>query len=309
MTDPINIVFAADANYAMPLAVALTSVAANCDKSRTLHFYVLQWKISDVLREKVQKSLDRQEFPNARIEWLDAPIDRIGNFKLAHNYTTPLTFARLVLTDLLPQEVRKVIYLDCDLVVDDDIAELWDTDIGDVAIAAVRDTAGNVSEPDGILNYRELGIPADAHYFNAGVLVMNLERWRGGNLAERVLGYLSTYHDIIQMADQEALNAVLWDDWKELEYRWNWQILHRDYRTGRQKIRWSPETARKSIIHFTSGEKPWLPACGYGEKERFNFYLDRTFWAGLRVPWRKEIAGRAKLALGDLRAAIYAIAR
>lgn len=305
----INVVFAADANYAMPLAVALSSVALSCKRTRALRFYVLQHEFTEQLREKVEKSLENVGFPDARIEWLDAPIDRISNFKLAHKYTTPLTFARLVLTDLLPRDTLKVIYLDCDLVVDDDISKLWDTDIGDASLAAVRDTAGTVSEPDGIVNFAELGIPADAHYFNAGVLIINLDKWRRQGIGKSVLEYLSTYESIIQMADQEALNAVLWNDWVELDYKWNWQILHRDYRVGKQKVRWEPSDQTKSIIHFTTGEKPWQAGCEYPEKARFEFYLDRTVWAGQRVPWQREAISRAKLALGDIRAVLRSIGR
>jgi lipopolysaccharide biosynthesis glycosyltransferase len=300
----IQVVLAADANYVIPLAVAISSVATNCDRKRGLVFYVIQSEIYRDLRIKVESSLERTGFPNARINWLDAPVERITGFKLAHRHTTCLTFARLVIHEMLPVEVEKAIYLDCDLVVNGDIGELWDTTIGEKSIFAVRDSTGFVSEPDGLVNYRELGIPAESHYFNAGVLLMNLKKWRECETGERIIKYLSNHRAIIQMADQEALNAVLWDDWGELEYRWNWQILHRNYRLGRIKPSWVPEASQKSIVHFTTGEKPWLPGCDYDERKYFFQYLDQTEWAGLRVSWRRELFKRSRIALSDARAAI-----
>ncbi len=297
----IHIVFAADANYAMPLTVAICSVATNCDKKDGLVFHVIQSDIGPDLRAKVEVSLERVGFPNARINWLDAPLDRISNFKLGHRHTTCLTFARLLIQELLSPEIEKAIYLDCDLVVNDDIGELWNSSLDGKSLCAVRDSIGVVSEEGGIANYQELGIPADAPYFNAGVLLLNLKKWREHGLCARVLTYLHTHREIIKLADQEALNAILWDDWGELNYRWNWQIVWRRIRLGKEEMCWKPETTAKSIVHFIHAEKPWLPGCDYEEKRYFFDYLDRTAWAGFRVPWWKEVYGRSERALREAR--------
>lgn len=300
----VHVVFAADANYVMPLAVAMCSVAIHCDKKRELVFTVIQSGIVHDLRAKVESSVAKTGFPDAKITWLDAPIERIADFKLAHRYTTCLTFARLLIAELLPVTAAKAIYLDCDIVVNEDIGELWDIDLEGKSLFAVRDSIGVVSHPGGLLNYRELGIPAGAHYFNAGVLLMNLKKWRECKINERLFRYLWDHHAVIQKADQEALNAVLWDDWGEMDYRWNWQIVWRRYRLGIATREWVPEDTRKSIVHFITAEKPWLPGCDYPEKTYFFKYLDKTEWAGVRVPWWVEIYGRSLRAIGDIRNAL-----
>jgi lipopolysaccharide biosynthesis glycosyltransferase len=307
----IEIVFAADANYVMPLAVAICSIAANCERNRRLVFNIIQRGIAHDLRAKIESSLKRIGFPDARINWLDSPLERIEGFKLAHRWTTNLTFARLLVQDLLPIEIEKVLYLDCDLVANEDIGELWDTELREKSLFAARDTIGAVGQPGGLANHRELGIPAAAPYFNAGVLLINLKKWREQNTGERVLSYLSTHRAVIQLADQEALNAILWNDWGELDYRWNWQIVWRNYRLGRAgaEMGWLPGTTRKSIVHFITAEKPWLPGCDYEEKKYFFEYLDRTAWAGQRVPWLKEIYGRSRRALTDVRNALGMVRR
>jgi lipopolysaccharide biosynthesis glycosyltransferase len=72
-----------------------------------------------------------------------------------------------------------------------------------------------------VFNYAELGIPPSNRYFQSGVLVINLKRWRERNVSERVFHYLAQHKDRVQFLDQGALNAVLFDDWFRLDQRWN----------------------------------------------------------------------------------------
>lgn len=300
--DPIQVAFACDRNYVMPLTVALCSAAANCDRARSLVFNIFQNGISPSVREKVEGSLRRIEFPDAYINWLEAPIEHVASFKMVKEWLTPSAFVRLLIPDLLPIDIEKVLYLDCDIVVNDDLGELWDMDMDNKSLLAARDTIGWVGNPNGGLsNYRELGIPGDAKYFNSGVLVINARKWREHATSQRLLNYLRNNQEIIKYEDQEVLNAVLFDDWGELEFRWNWQIIWRGVRIGTHTMDWTPERKRKSIIHFITGEKPWLPGCDYEERRHFFEYLDRTEWAGWRVPWMKEIQCRSIRPFHDAR--------
>lgn len=297
----IHIAFASDANYAMPLTVALCSAASNCDRSRSLVFYVVESGFQPHVRRRVESSLEKIGFPDARIEWIIAPFELIEDLKLTKHHLSALTYAKLLLPNLMPGDVSKVLYLDSDLVVKDDPAELWDTDLGDKALFAVRDRIAWVSAPSGLANYRELGIPQDAKYFNAGLLLVNLAKWREMKISERIFSYLRTYRAIIKMEDQEGLNAVLFDDWGELPFRWNWQIPLRKYRNGKRRMEWIPDGSTKSIIHFTTAEKPWLPACDVEEKQYFFRYLDCTEWAGWRISFLREICARFWRAIQDAR--------
>lgn len=302
--EPINVVLAADDKYSMPLAVAACSLAANLSSDRSLVLNVVQHGISGRHRDMIEDSLAKCR-QGVRVRWLDAPMQRFEGLPLTHHWISPLAFVRLLAAELLPSEVRKAIYLDCDVVVLDDVAELWDIAMGGKSLLGAQDLIGYVGDPSaGIKNYRELGIPPDRKYFNSGVLVLDLERFREKRLGERLLQYVTDYRDVIRASDQEALNAVLTDDWAELEYRWNWQITARIYRIGTHKMGWTPPETRKSIIHFHSNEKPWLPACDYPEKRWFFEYLDRTAWAGWRVPWVREVYGRAARPIGDARNAL-----
>jgi lipopolysaccharide biosynthesis glycosyltransferase len=303
--DTIQVVLCCDANYVMPLTVAICSAAKNCDSSRSLVFNVFQHGINSELRRRVEISLKRTGSAHAYINWLEAPLGRLPKMKIVNKWLTAMAWLRLLIPDLLPLEVKKALYFDCDVVVEDDLSGLWDLDIGEKSLLAVRDTIGCVSNPDGgLCNYRELGIPGDAKYFNSGVLLLNLERWRARETSGHLVSYMMRYRDIIRYEDQEVLNAVLFDDWGELEFRWNWQIVWRGVRIGTHKEGWVPDRERKSIVHFITSEKPWVPGCECAEKELFFKYLDRTEWAGWRVPWYKEIYRRGSLPLEDARNAL-----
>lgn len=245
----------------------------------------------------------RTGFQNARINWLEVQVGGLADIKIVHRYMSPLIYVRLLIPDLLPVDVEKVLYLDSDIVVNDDIGELWDIDLSQKTLFAVRDRIAFVSAPGGLANYRELGIAPDAKYFNSGVLLMNLKRWRDRGISERVFSYLRTYRDFIQMGDQDGLNAVLFDDWGELEFRWNWQIIPSKNWLGIQPC-WVPESDSQSLVHFVTSEKPWLPACEYEERKYFFDYLDRTEWAGWRVPHWKEIYVRLKRAVRNVQSAV-----
>jgi lipopolysaccharide biosynthesis glycosyltransferase len=298
----VRVVLASDIHYLMPLAVAICSAALHCDRQREIVFSVIQHGIDAYSRSRVESSLQGIGHPRTRIEWVDLPVDLVAGIKLALKYTTPLTFARLLIPDLLPVEVEEAIYLDCDVVVMEDLCALLDLPLAGRSLLAARDfSTDTVSNHCGIANFRELGIPADARYFNAGVLLVNLRKWRESRTSEKLLEYLKTHHAVIQMADQEALNAVLFDDWGELDYRWNWQIPWRKYRNGNLPMPWMPAAGRRSIIHFTTSEKPWLPGCDYEDRRIFFQYLDRTAWSGWRVSWAREVHVRCKRALGDAR--------
>lgn len=287
--ESIRVVLAADDRYSMPLAVAIKSVATNCKSDRRLLFTVIQNGISQENRERIESSLFHPDrLPNVDIEWIEANIEALGDLKIAHHYMNPIIYSRLLIPGLLPKDVRKVLYLDSDIVATEDVSELWDTDMRQKSLLAVQDRIGVVSARGGLPNYLELGIAADAKYFNSGVLVMDLDRWRALGISQRVLDYTRTHRDIIQMGDQDGLNAVLFDDWGEVEFRWNWQIIPRNHRGSPQHC-WVSDFGGKSIIHFVTSEKPWLPGCQYEEKRFFFDYLDKTEWAGWRVSPLKEM--------------------
>jgi lipopolysaccharide biosynthesis glycosyltransferase len=161
----------------------------------------------------------------------------------------------LLLADLLPRELERVLFLDADLLVLDDLVTLWETPLAGHVLAAVRDSAVPLcSSPRAVKDWGELGIHADAPYFNGGVLLIHLERWRQRHITARARHYLESAREPVDFLHQEALNAAMWNDWKSLDPRWNLIASH----AGRSHDpSASPAWRQPGIVHFAGRMKPW----------------------------------------------------
>ena len=177
----------------------------------------------------------------------------------AHRHFPPEAAMPLLLGELLPGDLERVLFLDADLLVLEDPTELLQLDLGGRALGAAVDGAiALCSGPRGVRAWREHGIPAFAPYFNAGVMTISLREWRDRDVGARALRYLSSGGPTGGgFLHQEALNAVAWDDWHELDPRWNVLASHADRRYWRAA---APD--RPGIVHFAGRMKPWRGRVG-----------------------------------------------
>ena len=116
------------------------------------------------------------------------------------------TWYRVYLPELLPKSVGRVLYLDCDVCVTDQLDELFDMDMEEKAIAGVLDPE---SYSDSV--YDRLGYSSDKKYICAGVLMMNIHYWRKADISEKVLDYGKTYPEKTLFPDQDAINVICQD--------------------------------------------------------------------------------------------------
>ena len=205
--DDVVTVFACSENFVPYLSVALESLVENTSPDRRYDIVVLTRDISPSSMLTLSHQCNRD---NIGIGFLDVEA-AIGNRKLPHYGHFRLeTYFRLLAPSLLPS-VKKAVYLDSDLVVLDDIAKLWDTDVEGKLLAATRDadTIGQIDGYDqGVGPYlaHDLGLTDPHGYFQAGVLVMNLEEFRRRTTPEELLG-LATQR-VWRWLDQDVLNRV-----------------------------------------------------------------------------------------------------
>ena len=260
---------AADERYVQPLAVMLHSLLANLAPSRHLVVYIVDGGIGasdkrDLTRTwATGRAEARFVSPDAG---LLAGLPLWGRMSVA-------TYYKLLVPQLLPPDLDKAIWLDCDLVVTGDLARVWESEL-DGHLLAVRDTSiPTLSSRGGVTAWRRLGLPPDAPYFNAGVMVMSLARWRRDVIAARAIQYLRQHRDTVVFWDQEALNAVLQGKWAELDPRWN-SIANPRGAGSRADDPW--------IHHFTGGLKPWMCPSNEPSHALYYQYLDQTAWAGWR---------------------------
>jgi lipopolysaccharide biosynthesis glycosyltransferase len=272
----VNVLFCANPDYFQHAAVAAVSLAAASGR-RPVRLHLVTCDEAPQAEAMLRESL--RSFPNVTSEIYHVSPEPIAQ-AFVDRHLSKEAYLRFLAPEILPAEIHRVVYLDCDLVVLDDISSLHDADLGNRPVGAVRDFNWEIAHPDGRL--AGLGLDGDYPYVNSGVLVMDLDLWRRADLSNRVLGAAvrlgarSTYHD------QDALNVALSDQIQLLDRRWNLQamIYSRSIRRILPRDLEATEEARANpgIIHFTTAEKPWKFRSWVRKKNLYYRFLDRTCW-------------------------------
>ncbi len=253
----ITIVSTINKNYLLPLSVTANSLLQNKGKRSRIDWFVFESEVS--AEEKIGFDQFYRE-TDIRFHWVTLSAREFENLS-TWGRAVPRMYQRLAIPDFFQDRASRVLYLDADLLVLGDIEELLDVELGDKAVAAVQDMViPRVSSPLGLSNYKQMGLPLQTHYFNAGILLMNLPVWREESIVERALEYLKTAKNVGLM-DQDGLNAVLHSSWLPLHYRWNiiGSVAGRPFFKAKHLDRALYEEAMKSpgIVHFAGHLKPW----------------------------------------------------
>ena len=249
--DVLRIACAVNHDYVLPLAVMLASLKRHLRPSHHPELYLIHAGIPQSDVEIISSMVETHAIIISEEQLSAAPRGQGFPCEAA---------APLLLPELLPSSIERVLFLDADMLVFQDVADLWETPLDHHVLAAVPDSAVPIcSAPRGVKGWPALGIPHDAPYFNCGVLLIHLRRYRERGVARRVRQYFETTRERIDFLHQEALNAVLWDDWKPLDSHWNLlaSCAGRPYdRTA------SGGWRRPGIVHFAGRMKPWRAPIG-----------------------------------------------
>lgn len=236
--------------YALPLLVMLKSLNERLRPDVEATVYLMHQRLGHQTLDAVRAIVDTRDVVLSEARLNQLPSDRTF---------PPEAAAPLLLTTVLPPDLEKVVFLDADMLVLDDISPLWTLALEGRALAAVVDPAiPCCRSPRGVKDWRERRIPADTPYFNAGVLVVDLEAWRRRRVVERAIAYIRTVGDRVDYLHQEALNATVWDDWLPIAARWN---------VSATAGRWFDPTEKAAvtapaIVHFAGRVKPWRMQSG-----------------------------------------------
>jgi lipopolysaccharide biosynthesis glycosyltransferase len=275
---PIRVLFCCDPTFYQHLAVALVSMLEN-NPYYPFEVYLMASRREDSPEAKLRRSL--QPYHNCILDIRHYPLDQCRHF-FVDQHVSHETYLRLFVDDILEAEVRKILYLDADTVVLDDLWELWTTNIDGYLLAGAHD-------PWGEFRSAALGIPGGRPYVNAGVLLLNLTRWRAERVTERLIRFIEAEGDRLVFHDQDAINALLYESVLVLDYRWNFQarmfkMNPRRELPQRDLIR---EAARRpAIIHYNGRQKPWQFLSTVAKKRLYYRYLEKTEWRGARPEGR-----------------------
>lgn len=239
----IPIFFAVDDGYSPFLAVALQSLTDNCSDENRYLIKILNTDISSENRRKIAK----YERNNVDIEFVDLNyyIQKIKDKLYTRDYYSKTTYFRLFIPNLYPQ-YDKALYLDSDIVILDDIANLYNIDMGNDLVAAAPDDVIQFNEVFRVYAEKVVGV-ADYHrYFNAGVLLMNLHQLRTFKFQEKFMFLLDRIKFAVAQ-DQDYLNRLCKGRVKLIDRVWNRMPIEDP------KIR----TEDVKLIHYNLAYKPW----------------------------------------------------
>ena len=247
----IPIVSAADDHYAPYLSVMVKTLLEHLSDEFAITFYIIDDHISKESKEKLNRLVSNQL---AEIIYLEVNPDLYENV-LESDHITQTAYYRISLPDLLADKnYKKVLYIDCDVLVLDDVSKLYNTDIGENIIGAVID-------PGQALVLERLGVETDDYYFNSGMMLMDLDNWRKADITEKTLTFLEEEEDKIIYHDQDALNGILYEKWFPIHPKWNVQTSllfeRHDPPNAKYKKLYKEAIQHPSIIHFTGRDKPW----------------------------------------------------
>lgn len=274
MSNEYHILCSTDDNYAQHCAVLMCSVY--CNNSGNIIFHIVESDLSDDNKIKLRKIADDY---NQRVFFHNFTLKNKEFYKLGIGSASSIvTYYRIFITSIIDDPlIDRILYLDCDIVVNSDISELFKLSLTDWPIAAVRDVLYPVND----IHRHNIGLGYNDRYFNAGVLLFNLSMWRRNHYEEKLIEFCKG-DNYAYFADQDALNSVFMGRWLELSPCWNRfnLVKYKDvyFKTKADELDFIYEP---KIVHYASPiARPWMNLKFLPFSYIYNKYLSKTPWQG-----------------------------
>lgn len=282
----MNVLYTCDNNYVWLMGISVISLFENNPSMNEISVYLLGENISD---ENKKILCNIAENYNRTIVVIDVPKIDIPKSLVSARW--PLSaFTRLYSGQLLPNEMKKVLYLDCDTIVSGSIEKLEDFDVSDYVVYGVKDCIGSSYK-------KNIGLKSDEQYVNAGVLLFNLEKLRKVNIKYTIDRYMSKYERLINYADQDILNGVFKGEIGILNPKYDVMTIdvvytHKEITTLRKPTNFYTEQELKkavnspAIIHYTTNMRivrPWFKNTNHPYAKEFRKYLEMSPWKSIEL--------------------------
>lgn len=296
----MNIVYACDDGYAMLVGVSVQSLFEANKDADIINVFVLSSGVSadnkknlEAVAEKYGRSLSFVEVNDDVLNAKALNID-VQRWSIA-------AFARLFTPQLLP-DLTKILYLDCDTLVLGALKDLWNTDFGDFTCAAV-------AEPFGTLHKANVGMTADDVYYNSGVMLIDLNKWRQIDAKKEFIASIQRHSGCVPYVDQGVLNEVFRKQIIQLPAKYNVYTEYYDfsyeevnkYRDDKNVYSEAEiESAKNApvVVHFVSSfltPRPWVENSTHPYAKQWDKILSTTPWCN--VAKRPDNPGKSKLML------------
>ena len=264
----INVCITCDNNYAKYASVTIASILFNALESDLYKFYIVSDSITDEYKDVIKQLSNIKNF---EIEFIYPEKYLFGEYKNTKttDYLPLASFYRLKLATLIPNE-DKIIYLDCDTVVNTSLSSLFNTNIDNYFCAGVKD-----------LGYKRLGkrlgLAQEQTYINSGVLIINLKKWREDNAELKLSEFAKKHPEKLSLGDQDLINICFTNEILLLDGKWNVQVVNFCSR--------SDYSNNFKILHYMGGSKPWEMGSYIPLKKYYFKYLEMTQWESPDIIW------------------------
>lgn len=272
--EEIPVVTAADENYAPYLSVMISTLLENTSRETPIRFFVIDDDLSVSSKEKLIQTVHK--FSDVAVIQFVKVDEKVYEDFLVSDHITTTAYFRISMPKLLAKKnYRKILYIDSDTFVLDDVQKLYEQSLEGKTIGAIID-------PGQTEALERLGIDSDDYYFNSGVMVIDVDQWNQQQITEKTIDYLKNHGDKIIYHDQDALNAVLYENWHPFHPRWNMQssLIFDKHPAPTLEYKQAYEAGRKNpaVVHFTGHDKPWNTLEGHPYQDEYMDYLNKSIF-------------------------------
>ncbi len=276
----MNIVYTLNDKFVPQVAAGIVSLCENNKACDRINFYVVSSGISLKNKRELEKLVKKYERFIDIIELGD--VEQYFDFEVDTNGWNPIVLARLLLDKILPKEVHRVIYLDGDTIVRRDIWDLWNFNLD-------GKTLGMSIEPT--IDKKRIKILnlGDFPYCNAGVILIDLDRFKKIEAGRRIIEYYRKYDGKLFANDQDAINGSMKEEIQIISPKYNFYNIFTQYsyrflckimkpKKYIDKEMFMDAKADPAIIHYLGEERPWRKWNTHKYKKDYEKYLRMTVW-------------------------------
>ena len=282
----MDIVYSSSDSYCEIAGISMLSLLENNKAADEINLYLIDNSISEKNRQRLEsmvagygRTLIYLEHPD--IEKQSGTTINVGRWNIS-------TFYRLFLPSMLPEAVKRVLFIDCDTLILQDLRPLWEMDMGDKWVYGVDDCRGTA--------YRtNLGLDEKSNYINNGVLLIDIEAWRKNNVEKMFLKFIRDHQGDITFVDQGVQNGVLSKINRSgllhpkynaltvfFDFDYNNLIKLRRPPVPGDALQYKEATETPAIVHFQScfrsGLRPWVKGCKHPFASVYLAYKAKSPW-------------------------------